>query len=253
MSAIDTARVGLLISQQAQERSQMFQVRPRTSPPLANPPNIFSGQDEDIKEFLEQFELWAEGAQLHESEWVKYLMRYLTGLEKDIFEAFDGYEKNDWPRFSASIKAAFPSAFGPKYTRRSLAWFTYETAKHPIQSISAFAAYYRAFNAIAQYLLKRGDIREDECNRQFWFGLHKSTKKRFRDALDMADTDKDISRSHPYATVYETGLWVFNHESWVSLWDKLTKEEAEELGFSNDADEALDSVLVKLPQLKLKR
>lgn len=158
-------------------------------------------------------------------------MRYLTERQKDIFEAFDGYEENNWPQFLASIKAAFPSAFGTKHTRRSLAQFTIESAKHSIQSISALAAYYREFNAIARYLLKQETITEDESNRQFWFGLHRSTRKRFRDRLVLvhAHTDLPYGGPYPYVNVFKEGLRVFEREkvlNWtVDLHEELTAED----------------------------
>lgn len=225
-------------------------------PPAGSPyaPSTFDGQDDDIKEFLEQFETCAEDARLHDSEMVRYLMRYLTMRQKDIFEAFDGYDENDWTQFLASIKAAFPTAFEPKYTRRSLAQFTSESAKRPIQSKSALAAYFREFNAIARYLLKRETISEDESNRQFWFGLHKSTRKRFRDRLLLIHRDLPHGDPHPYASVFEQGLWVFEWEKgpdWmVDQHVEPTVEDARML-FSNNTDDELNLLLGKLPHLVL--
>ena len=65
---------------------------------------MFEGNDEDIAEFLDIYECCADDAQLLKTEWVKIMFRYLDRSQRLTFKAFDGYAKEDWEVFSASIR-----------------------------------------------------------------------------------------------------------------------------------------------------
>lgn len=68
---------------------------------------MFEGSEEEIAEFLAEYEHCAEDAQLPKADWVTFLFRYLARSQRLVFEAFDGYAAEDWDVFKVSIQEAF--------------------------------------------------------------------------------------------------------------------------------------------------
>jgi hypothetical protein len=82
---------------------------------------MFNGSEDEITEFLEQFENCADDVHLPDNDRVSFLCRYLSRQQRNIFQAFDGYSPSDWPTFKSAIKEEFEGAFREmKYTRQSL-------------------------------------------------------------------------------------------------------------------------------------
>ena len=77
-------------------------------------PKTFDGKEEDIAEFLEQFENCADDEQLPETEKVPFLFRYLSRRQRDIFITFNRCLPAAWDTFKKSIEEAFKGAFKEK-------------------------------------------------------------------------------------------------------------------------------------------
>jgi len=85
----------------------------------------FEGNKEDIAEISEDFENCTDNTQLPESERVKFLFRYLSRQQRDVFKTFYGYSMTTWTMFKATIAAAFEGAFKEKkHICQSLIQFT---------------------------------------------------------------------------------------------------------------------------------
>jgi len=126
-------------------------------------PKTFDGKEEDISEFLEQFDNCADDAQLPEDEKVSFLFRYLSRQQKDVFKTFEGYSPAIWATFRASIEEAFEGAFKEKrYTRQSLIQFTRLRCTTRISTDAELRTYHREFQAIAHYLISENSISEEE-------------------------------------------------------------------------------------------
>ncbi|KAF8532607.1 hypothetical protein JB92DRAFT_605726 [Gautieria morchelliformis] len=61
------------------------------APRLKKAPKTFSGDEDEITEFLDVYECCADGVQLHKMEWVKFMFRYIDRAQRLTFEGFDGY------------------------------------------------------------------------------------------------------------------------------------------------------------------
>jgi hypothetical protein len=65
---------------------------------------MFNGEEDQIAEFLEIYERCVDDAQLPQSDWVPFMLRYITRPQRDIFEAFDGFESANWESFKSAIE-----------------------------------------------------------------------------------------------------------------------------------------------------
>jgi len=77
-------------------------------------PRTFEGREEDIAEFLEQFENCADNGQLPPSEKVLFLFQYLSRQQRDVFKMFNGYSTATWNMFKTAIEEALEGAFKEK-------------------------------------------------------------------------------------------------------------------------------------------
>ncbi|KIJ22800.1 hypothetical protein M422DRAFT_100377, partial [Sphaerobolus stellatus SS14] len=181
------------------------------APGSSRAPKTFDGNEEDIAEFLEQFENCAEDCQLPDSDKVRFLCRYLGRQQKDIFRAFEGYDTCDWGVFLTAIKEEFEGAFTEKkYTRQSIIQFVRTRSITQITSDVELRTYHREFQAIARYLVKENIISEDERSQYFWFGLHALTRQAIEQRLAVTHPLHDRTKPYNHADVLIAGKYIFN-------------------------------------------
>ena len=105
-------------------------------------PPTFDGDEHTIAEFLEIYERCIDDANLPRDDWVPFFFRYLSRVQHDIFEAFDGVATSSCDVFKESIRESFAGAFkSKKHTLASLDTFIKQSALQPIISDSAMRAY----------------------------------------------------------------------------------------------------------------
>ncbi|KIJ38652.1 hypothetical protein M422DRAFT_176424, partial [Sphaerobolus stellatus SS14] len=178
-------------------------------------PKTFDGNEDNIAEFLEQFENCADDAQLADEDRVTFIIRFLSHQQKDIFKSIDGFDELNWSIFKAAIQEAFEGAFKEKkYTRQSLIQYTHNNATLPIQTDADLRAFQRGFNAITKYLLMKKLITEEEQDRYFWFGFHEDTRRRLEQRLETTHPNQPPSKA------YNTGARIYSHST--SLLSQVT-------------------------------
>jgi len=177
-------------------------------------PKMFDGKEEDIAEFLEQFENCADDAQLPETEKVPFLFRYLSRRQRDVFITFDGYSPAVWDTFKKSIEEAFEGAFKEKkYTRQSLIQFTRSRSNIKISTDAELRTYHHEFQAITHYLISNGSILEEERDRYFWFGLHEESRRVIEQRLTITHPNHPRTKPYPFVEVFKVGKYVFDVNS----------------------------------------
>jgi len=98
-------------------------------------PKTFDGNEDEIEEFLTQFENCCDDTQLKHGNKVEFIFRYLSRKQKDAFEVFNGFDEKSQPLFKDGIKESFEGAFmEKKYTRQSLVQFAKTSAAKPIST-----------------------------------------------------------------------------------------------------------------------
>ena len=174
-------------------------------------PPTFTGDEQQIAEFLEIYERCVDDAQLPQADWVPFFFRYLSRSQRDIFEAFEGVDAADWNTFKTAIHESFAGTFKTKkHTLTSLESFVKLSASQPVLSDVALRAYHRQFQAIATYLIKEHELAESDRDRHYWFGLHPHTRVAIEQRL--AITIPNHPRAKPYTmlNVYKAGCYVFD-------------------------------------------
>ena len=174
-------------------------------------PPTFDGEEDHIAEFLDIYERCIDDAQLPQPDWVPFMFRYLTRSQRDIFEAFDGFETADWTSFKSAIEESFAGAFKTKrHTLASLDNFVRVSASTPITVDSQLRAYHRQFQAITTYLVRNKDLADTDRARLYWFGLHPDTRLAVERRLAITIPDHPRSKPFPVSDVYKAGCYVFD-------------------------------------------
>ncbi|GJJ10255.1 hypothetical protein Clacol_004481 [Clathrus columnatus] len=221
----------------------------RTHMPLPGSPQApktFAGNEKEIMDFVEHFELCANESQLPESERVSWLLQYLTKEWKDIFKTFDGCDEKDWTTFITTIKAEFAEAFKLKVSNRSsLLTFVKIAAKSPIQTASEFRDYNRKFQAIAKDLIKKNALTTEDKDTYFWFGLHETTRTLIKSELRIIHPSNPTDKPYPSANILSVGLQSHNRcpkERQQQEWCTFQQPFANEYKSLGKASEVTDTV-----------
>ncbi|GJJ15484.1 hypothetical protein Clacol_009762 [Clathrus columnatus] len=173
-------------------------------------PRTFTGNEDEIVDFLENFEYCAAVSQIQDSDKVTSLIRYLSKEQKDIFRVFDGFDEKNWTTFLESIKEEFKEAFKMKvHTRNSLLTLAREASATPISTASNLRKYNRHFQAIAKSLVKTKVITGVDKDTYFWFGLHEQTRAILKLELRLKYPCHPLDRPYPSAAVLGVGIQVF--------------------------------------------
>ena len=174
-------------------------------------PPMFDGEEDHIAEFLDIYECCIDDAQLPQMDWVPFMFRYLSRSQRDIFEAFDGFETADWTSFKSAIEESFAGAFKIKrHTLASLDNFIRASANAPITVDSQLRAYHCQFQAITTYLVRNKDLADTDQARLYWFGLHPDTRLAVECRLAITMPDHPRSKPFPVSDVYKVGCYVFD-------------------------------------------
>ncbi|KAF8498434.1 hypothetical protein JB92DRAFT_2834241 [Gautieria morchelliformis] len=174
-------------------------------------PKTFSGDEDEITEFLDVYECCADDAQLPKTEWVKFMFLYIDRAQRLTFEALDGYATEDWDVFSEAIKEAFVGAFQTKKcTRATLDAFIQTASAKIITTDTELRVYHRHFQGIAVYLITDKQLSEKDAARYYWFGFHPSTQEQLERRLGIVKPDHPREDPFVIKDVYKAGCYIFN-------------------------------------------
>ena len=70
-------------------------------------PKTFTGDPEELEDFIERFEILATGAELTDEDKIKAIRQYVDLKHKRLFETLDGWATKKWADFLASLQAVF--------------------------------------------------------------------------------------------------------------------------------------------------
>ena len=136
---------------------------------------------------------------------------YLTRVQRDIFEVFDGVTSSNWGLFKEAVHESFAGAFKvKKHILASLDTFIKQSASQPILSDSAMHAYHRQFQGIVNYLIKEKELADSDKDHHYWFGLHPHTRLVIEHRLAITLPEHPCSKPYSVAEVYTAGCYVFD-------------------------------------------
>ncbi|KAJ8582375.1 hypothetical protein M405DRAFT_719300, partial [Rhizopogon salebrosus TDB-379] len=119
----------------------------------------FSGEKEDLLDFLEAFEDLADENGLTDEQKCKYIVRYVSTRTKRWWTLLPGYAKRDFPLFKQTILAQYPGAEkGMHYTIRDLEGFVAKHADSDLSTETELMRYYHDFLPMADWLVTNKKI-----------------------------------------------------------------------------------------------
>lgn len=81
----------------------------------------FDGQSRHLMDFLDEFELLANQAQLDGATKCREVVRYAKSRDRNLWKTLAGYITPNWANLRAQIIALYPNAEGPnRYTMEDL-------------------------------------------------------------------------------------------------------------------------------------
>ena len=143
-------------------------------PPHSHSAPYFSGElDEDIDEFLQEYEELTDKCQLTEEEKVKKVIRYVAKTHKDFWRAMDGYKTNDWEDLCEDLRASYLSAtVEGRHSLHKLQDFVRDSARTRMNEEQDVISYHRKFLMLSKHLYDAQEITPKERNTLFWRGFH---------------------------------------------------------------------------------
>lgn len=169
---------------------------------LASMPSIyakdglcFDGKAHNLRHFIEEFDIHADGCCLTGAEMARQVCKYTTPDIHDLWEVLPGYQEADYDSLKENISDCYPEAQETRrYAVRDLKDIVDEYVDWPLRSETDLADYYRTFKAVALGLLNQGDLSTNEVNKAYWFGLHDSTRDMIERKLEVSKPDHDDSK-----------------------------------------------------------
>jgi len=145
----------------------------------------FSGDIElPIKEFLDEYEEWADKCGLSSRQKVEMVIRYVDRSQHHVWQNLPGYFNRDWDTFHNELCAEYvsPTPEG-QFSRQKLIDFAAKYARKHMGDETDVINYQRQFNAQSKVLLSTGRVTVGERNAIFWRGFHPDDQQALRERL----------------------------------------------------------------------
>jgi hypothetical protein len=173
-------------------------------------PKTFTGDPDELEDFLERFDVLAAGAQLTDPDKIKALRQYLDIKQRLLFETLDGWVTQNWNDLTDSLKAIFlTSSHSQRFTLTTLASTVKKWSQTPLRSEQEILTYYRNFIMVSKWLKAQNKLTDDEENRYFWFGFNPQTRRELENQLRIMMPLHDRSNPYPMNRVLEAAKYIF--------------------------------------------
>jgi len=208
------------------------------TPKTRSAPKEFTGDPDDLQDFLADYEISATGAQLTDEQKCRFLLKYVDRQTKYLIEVLGGYKNNDW----AALKKELLGFYGSRSTSRryhlnDLRSVVKTYSKAPIRNESQLQAYIRDYCRIAMWLKEKGRITEEDYNRRFWFGFHPSTRDRL--IVQIHSKSPTLKRDKPYtfSIVKEAAEFLFSDTAFDAESSESSASDSDEESSDDSEDE----------------
>jgi transposase InsO family protein len=174
-------------------------------------PKTFTGDPEELEDFLERFDILATGASLTDAEKFKAIRQYIDLKHKRLFQTIDGWSTQNWANFVAALKAMFiTSAQLRPFTITTLASLVRRFAQGQIRTEQDVLTYYRDFYTVAKWLEDASKITVEEKNRYFWFGFPTAVRQQLEQYLRIILPAHNRAEPWPMAEVLQAARYIYN-------------------------------------------
>ncbi|KAJ3806181.1 hypothetical protein F5876DRAFT_80961 [Lentinula aff. lateritia] len=205
----------------------MSTTRATTKGPAAMPapgsskaPTKFTGEAQDLKDFIEEFENCADAQELTSEEKVKMVAKYVDRETKRYWKTLDAYAKKDWGALKKELLKAYPGAEkGHRFSVLGLRRLAQKQARKRITSENDLVKYYQHFQVMSAALKADNKLTDNEVNRYFWFGIHQDDRRDILTRLENQDRAFDRKTVPTMQKAVEAGRVVFCDEAMDLDWD----------------------------------
>jgi hypothetical protein len=173
---------------------------------------MFSGTEvEDIEEWMEDFETFAQEYEISESNRCNEVTRYTSHSVKDAIRAMPGYAEKVWATLKDEIIVSYRNTVsGLAATIEQLEYLAKSTGERGIKAPKEWEAYLRDFRVISNKLKKKGLLDADREASIFHKGLPSSVRDQLENKYMMTSKVRDTSKAPPIAEQVQVGRDLFN-------------------------------------------
>ena len=201
------------------------------TPKSKSAPKEFSGDPEDLHDFLNDYETSADGAQLTDEQKCKFLLKYVDRSTRYLIEVLDAFKAKNWKDLADELRNLFGTKSSTRRYRTSeLKSLVKVYAQKIMRSETELKTYIRDFSRVAMWLKEKNKITEEDVNRRFWFGFHPTTREQL--AIRIHAKNPTATRDTPYSfnTIKEAAEFLFSDDAFDA-----------ETSSSSDSDSESDS------------
>src|SRR5882762_7699768 len=189
----------------------------------SNKAPLFSGEPQDLKEFLTEYDDLAEAHHLTDKQKSENIIKYIPFDLRDLWCDQDSYATSSWDAFKKELTALYPDdSKVHRNTKQHLRELVRESARSRMHTTSDLSQYYRKFLTIAGPLVRKGKLSADDRDEQFWAGFHPANQDRLEDHLFTAHPNHDTTTPYDFQVVYDAARALFSRAQFCSQghrWD----------------------------------
>jgi hypothetical protein len=163
----------------------------------------FTGRTTALAEFLEEYELAADAAQLSPEEKCKRAYKYVAEDEQDTWRLHPTRLGKDWKDYVKAMMQSYPGSERDRlYTPAELRKFVKDQKRTEVKNVDDLGLYHREFTKRANFLIAAKKISNSERADYYWSGFHKKFQKRLELRLLAAHPDHDEGDTFPEVEVF---------------------------------------------------
>jgi len=172
---------------------------------------FFSGEvDQDVEDFLDEYEEKANENNLTDTQKVETVIRYVVKTQHHIWKSLPGYIDRDWGDLRAQLRQQYinPSTEG-QFLKQKLVDFVDKYARKRMDDEADVINYHRQFNTKGKFLLDSGRVTQGEFNAIFWRGFHREDRHALCERLIAKQPDRPQGRAFDIQDVLNIARAVF--------------------------------------------
>ena len=171
---------------------------------------MLKGQQHELKNFLGVYEhLCAHYRITSSDEKCKGLITYCSPKVGRTVERFPSFIMGDYDQLVEDLEY-FQEEEEDTYNVGLMAAFTKKWRKRKMETKKIFKQYHRKYLELVGKALASGHISNEDNNRHFWEGIHRSLRKRIEDRMLVVDPDLDVSTPFDMQKVVKAVGHIYN-------------------------------------------
>jgi hypothetical protein len=223
-------------------------------PPTNSSAPHFTGRDERLKDFFEDYEFYADQSCLDDTQKVSYVVRYVTRTVREEWQQLQSFTTpTTWDDFKKAVIELYPNAEDPfKYSFRSLRSFVSKRRDNGIRTYKEWAAFHRGFQRQSKWLKKKKIIGDLESQRLYFQGLSKKLRTQVTSRIMSREGHPALGDPFTEAQIEEAVRHIFQLKQINNaMVDKEEDDEDDDRDEDDGSDDDEDSEYIKEKKRRL--